>query len=100
LFDRSRIYERADPNGRVVSNAERHCQVLGNGGYVDRGRMKVFVEASICRGHAICEYLAPEVFRVGDRGFVEVLMDPDESMRTKVEEAAHSCPEGAIAIVG
>jgi ferredoxin len=62
--------------------------------------MKVFVEASICRGHATCEYLAPEVFRVGDRGFVEVLMDPDESMRIKVEEAAHSCPEGAIAIVG
>jgi ferredoxin len=62
--------------------------------------MKVFVDASICRGHAVCEYLAPEVFRVGDRGFVEVLMDPDESLRAKVDDAARSCPEGAIAVVG
>jgi len=62
--------------------------------------MKVFVETSVCRGHATCEYLAPDVFRVGDRGFVEVLMDPPEEMRSKVEDAAHSCPEGAIAIVG
>ena len=61
--------------------------------------MKVFVETSVCRGHAECEYLAPEVFRVGERGFVEILMDPGEELREKVQNAAHSCPEGAITVI-
>jgi ferredoxin len=51
--------------------------------------MKAFV-ASICSSHAACEYLAPEVFRVGDRGFVEVLMDPDESMRRWKKPRTHA----------
>lgn len=61
--------------------------------------MKVFVETSLCRGHAECEYIAPEVFRIGDRGFVEILQQPDESQRQKVTDAARACPEGAIAVI-
>lgn len=62
-------------------------------------RVKVFVESSVCRGHGMCEYLAPEVFRIGPHGFVEILMDPTEGLRPQVTQAAQSCPEGAIALI-
>jgi ferredoxin len=61
--------------------------------------MKVFVESSVCRGHGVCEYLAPDVFRVGDHGFVEILQDPTDAMHDQVAQAAQSCPEGAIALI-
>jgi ferredoxin len=61
--------------------------------------MKIVVDLTICAGHAQCEEVAPEVFRVNDNWLVDVLIEsPPESMRPKIVEAARRCPVGAITI--
>jgi ferredoxin len=61
--------------------------------------MKIVVDLTICAGHAQCEEVAPEVFRVNDNWLVDVLMEsPPESMRETVMEAARRCPVNAITI--
>mgnify|MGYP001129301376 CR=1 FL=1 len=45
--------------------------------------------------------IAPEVFEVRGEVFLYVLQEePDESLRSKVEEAASRCPKQAITIEG
>ena len=61
--------------------------------------MKIVVDLTICAGHAQCEEVAPEVFRVNDNWLVDVLIEsPPESMRETVMEAARRCPVNAITI--
>jgi ferredoxin len=61
--------------------------------------MKIVVDLTICAGHAQCEEVAPEVFRVNDDWLVDVLIEsPPESMRATVTEAARRCPVNAITI--
>jgi len=42
---------------------------------------------------------APEVFAMGDDGYLAVIRpNPDESLRERVERAAEMCPTGAITV--
>lgn len=62
----------------------------------DRG---VRVDEWLCAGHARCEEVAPELFRVNDDGLAEVLQQPDsEELWGKAEEAALACPVQAILV--
>jgi ferredoxin len=59
--------------------------------------MHVTIDLAKCQGHGRCAILAPEVFDVDDLGKARVTADPvPEESRAAVEEAAFSCPEGAI----
>lgn len=61
--------------------------------------MKITVDLDLCQGHAQCEDVAPEVFRLNDEGLVELITDsPGEELRAKVEEAVLLCPVDAIVI--
>ena len=61
--------------------------------------MRVNVNFDLCESNAVCMGILPEVFEVRDDGFLYVLQEtPDESLRTKLEEAVLSCPTGAISI--
>ena len=61
--------------------------------------MKVVVDFDACQSNAVCQSIAPEVFEVRDDGFLYILHEnPDESLRSKVEDAARSCPVQAITI--
>lgn len=62
--------------------------------------MKVKVDRELCQGHAVCEQLAPSVFRIDADGKSEVLVDSicSEAMDA-VEEAVWSCPASAITLV-
>jgi ferredoxin len=63
--------------------------------------MRVVVNFDLCQSNALCMGAAPEVFEVRDDGFLYVLQEtPDESLRSKVEEAARLCPTQAITIEG
>jgi ferredoxin len=43
--------------------------------------------------------ICPEVFEVRDDDFLYILNEhPDESLRSKIEEAVRSCPKQAISI--
>ena len=62
--------------------------------------MKVRVDPERCQGHTLCAMIAPKVFQLdevdGHSSAIseEVPSDQEEQVR----EAAHSCPEQAIAI--
>ncbi len=63
--------------------------------------MRVVVDFDLCESNAVCMGIAPEVFEVRDDDFLYVLQEePDESLRSKVEEAASRCPKQAITIEG
>jgi ferredoxin len=63
--------------------------------------MRVVVDFDLCESNAVCMGIAPEVFEVRDDDFLYVLQEePDESLRSKVEEAVARCPKQAIAIEG
>ena len=63
--------------------------------------MKVVVDFDKCESNAVCMAAAPEVFEVRDDNFLYVLQEePPESLRDKAEEAASTCPTGAITIEG
>ncbi len=63
--------------------------------------MRVVVDYDLCESNAVCMNIAPEVFEVRDDDFLYVLQDePDESLRSKVEEAVSRCPKQAISLEG
>ncbi len=61
--------------------------------------MKVVVDLNVCSLHALCVETAPEVFKIGGDGVLQVLNEtPPESLRPKMDKAARECPTGAISI--
>ena len=61
---------------------------------------KVVVDFDLCESNAMCEALAPDVFRIDDDDFLQV-DDPivtDEN-RDRVEQAVAACPKSALKIV-
>lgn len=61
--------------------------------------MKVTVDPEICRGHALCIGIAPEVFDFDDDQDVAVVVAAAAraAPRELMERAVACCPEGAIA---
>lgn len=67
-------------------------------------KYKVEVDLMLCQGHGVCKEECPEVFEVKEMktGYpkVKVLNPyPDESLRSKVEDAVAFCPNQTIRIV-
>ncbi|GAA0923183.1 ferredoxin [Streptomyces thermoalcalitolerans] len=60
--------------------------------------MKITVDMNLCQDHGQCAIAAPEVFRMNDEGKLVYETDPDDALRTEVEEAADVCPVQAIFI--
>jgi ferredoxin len=62
--------------------------------------MKVIVDTNRCELHGECMMAAPDVFTIeDDKDCVTVLnAEPDEQLRSAVEEAVMMCPVAAIRI--
>lgn len=63
------------------------------------GTMRIVVDTDRCVGHGLCEAAAPEVFEVGDGGFVVIddaatAVADESSLRTAVS----GCPSSALRI--
>ena len=59
--------------------------------------MRVAVEHELCEGHGQCVAIAPQLFRLNERGLAEVLaISPDETLWVQARAAAASCPAAAI----
>ncbi|HWV27850.1 MAG TPA: ferredoxin [Aeromicrobium sp.] len=61
---------------------------------------KVEADFNLCESNALCEALAPDVFRLDDDDFLQI-DDPtvtDEN-RSRVEQAVAACPKAALRIV-
>lgn len=63
--------------------------------------MKVTVDLGRCVSSGSCANVCPEVFDLGDDGYLHVLQpEPHEALRTSVDEATELCPTGAISVEG
>jgi ferredoxin len=63
--------------------------------------VRIVVDFDVCASNGTCAQVAPDVFQVGDDGFLHILQEePGEDRRAAVEEAADLCPTGAITIEG
>ncbi len=62
--------------------------------------MKCRVDYTLCKDHGQCTIAAPKVFWFNDEGKLEYNAEPDDSLRSEVEEAADVCPEQAIFLDG
>jgi ferredoxin len=58
-------------------------------------RLRVRVDHNVCVGNAMCETIAPRVFRLNDNRQSEAV-DPDADTLEKILEAAENCPVSAI----
>lgn len=62
--------------------------------------MKVFVDLSVCTGHAHCAHKCPEVFDNDENmGLCVILLEEvPPHLEEDVQYAVRSCPEGALRI--
>jgi ferredoxin len=61
--------------------------------------MRVAVDADRCRGYGLCCIVCPDVFTLTEAGY-SVVASPEvpPEHEEAVREAAHVCPEQAIAV--
>jgi ferredoxin len=64
--------------------------------------MRLAVDADECTGHGRCYTVAPDLLTFDDEGYVTVRgssIEVPADQREAAEEAAGSCPEGAISLI-
>jgi len=57
---------------------------------------KVTVDQGLCIGCGLCNSMAPDVFEMGPDGLAETIADTTDN--ADVDDAAASCPAGAITV--
>ena len=60
--------------------------------------MKVIVDRDLCEGYGTCAVVAPELFRLDEWGFAEVVGEGDVAAEHEdaARRALHECPMNAI----
>jgi ferredoxin len=58
-------------------------------------KLRVWVDHDVCVGNAMCETIAPRVFRLNDDRQSDAV-DPAGDTLEKILEAAENCPVSAI----
>jgi ferredoxin len=58
-------------------------------------KLRIWVDHDVCVGNAMCETIAPKVFRLDDNR-QSVVVDPAADSVEKIIEAAENCPVSAI----
>ena len=58
-------------------------------------KLRVWVDHQTCVGNAMCELIAPAVFRLNENRQSEVV-NPEGDTEEKILEAAENCPVSAI----
>jgi ferredoxin len=64
--------------------------------------MRLSVDADQCTGHGRCYRFAPDLLTFDEEGYVTIrgeAIDVPADQRAAAEEAAGSCPEGAISLL-
>ena len=67
--------------------------------------MRIKVDLDLCQGHSVCMEECPEVFAVRDQAgsypqVVVLIEEPPETLREKVMNAVHGCPNRVIRVEG
>lgn len=62
--------------------------------------MRISIDKDKCLSSGNCVFAVPEVFDQDDDGYgVALLAAPPAEFETKVRDAAHTCPSGAISVL-
>ena len=62
--------------------------------------MKIVVDWDLCESNAVCQKIAPRVFRINDKDQLEIVQEHLEPADLpSAEKAARMCPRGAISVV-
>jgi ferredoxin len=62
--------------------------------------VRIVVDEDLCEANAVCQRVAPEVFRVDDEDKLHVLqVEPPAELRAKLELAVKRCPRRALTVV-
>jgi ferredoxin len=62
--------------------------------------MHIEVDWDLCEANAICQRVAPEVFKVDDNDQLQILQEqPGEDLREKLTIAVKRCPRRALKLV-
>lgn len=63
--------------------------------------MEIQLDTAACTSIGMCESLAPDVFELGDDGFLTVHADvAEETDRAELVAACEACPNSALTVVG
>jgi ferredoxin len=59
--------------------------------------MRIIVDYDLCEANAICQRVAPEVFKVDEQDKLHILQErPAEDLREKLQTAVRRCPRRAL----
>jgi ferredoxin len=62
--------------------------------------VRVDVDWDLCESNGLCVLAAPEVFELQDDDTLLIMQEtPDETLRTKLEDAVRNCPKRAISLL-
>ena len=62
--------------------------------------MRIEVDWDLCEANAICQRVAPEIFKVDEKDMLHVLQErPPEDLREKATIAVKRCPRKALKLV-
>ena len=61
-------------------------------------QLKISLDRDLCQGHAVCVGEAPDLFRLGDDGKVELVTQPALAQYGKAHAAQQYCPTRAIKV--
>jgi sterol 14-demethylase len=61
-------------------------------------KLKITLDRDLCQGHAVCIGEAPDLFRLGDDGKVELIAQPELSQYGAAHQAEQYCPTRTIKI--
>ncbi|SHN74955.1 ferredoxin [Geodermatophilus obscurus] len=60
--------------------------------------MRIEADRDLCVGSGTCEFLAADVFQVGEDGVVRVLRPQPGQAAAAVRDAVAQCPTGALGL--
>jgi ferredoxin len=62
--------------------------------------VRVTVDLDLCASTGGCAQTCPEVFEIGDDGYVQILREhPEADLHDQVRDAADLCPTAAIELI-
>jgi sterol 14-demethylase len=81
-----------DANG----NGNGNGSVNGNGHARQAKKLRIKLDRDLCQGHGVCVGEAPELFRIGKDGKVELVAQPELQSYGKAHAAEKYCPTRTI----
>src|SRR5262249_31104930 len=94
------LNQLASAEAMVAAHAGQNVNGNGNGAATTapKKKLKITLDRDLCQGHAVCTGEAPDLFRLGDDGKVELVAQPELSQYGAAHQAEQYCPTRTIKV--